>query len=209
MNIQITPQLLDKLVPENPDADQWADEFEEIFEAYEITTPLRIAHFIAQTAHESNSFRVLQENLNYSVSGLRRVFPKYFPTDEIARAYAMKPQMIANRVYANRMGNGNEASGDGFKYRGRGLIQLTGKSNYRSASMDILGDETLVEDPDLVTDPFFAAETAAWFWRKNKLNVLADANDIAKLTQRINGGDHGLEDRKRRFAHAMKVLSSV
>lgn len=209
MYIRITPELLDKLVPDNPDADQWADEFNETFEYYEITTPLRIAHFIAQVGHESKSLRVLQENLNYSVSGLMRVFPKYFPTEEIAKVYAMKPQMIANRVYANRMGNGNEASGDGFKYRGRGLIQLTGKNNYKAASMDILGDDTLVQDPDLVTDPFFAAETACWFWKKNKLNVFADLNDIEKITQKINGGQHGIDDRRRRFNHCMKILSTL
>ncbi|MCX7592760.1 MAG: glycoside hydrolase family 19 protein [Fischerella sp.] len=207
--MKITPELMDKLVPDNPNANQWADEFEEVFDYYEITTPLRIAHFIAQVGHESNGLRVLQENLNYSAQGLLRVFPKYFPNEEIARAYAMKPQMIANRVYANRMGNGNEASGDGFKYRGRGLIQLTGKNNYRAASLDILGDETLVKDPDLVTDPFFAAETAGWFWKKNNLNPLADANDIEKITLRINGGKHGLDDRKRRFNIAMKVLSTL
>lgn len=172
---------------------------------FDINTPLRAAHFIAQLAHESGSFHYSSENLNYSASALRAVFGKYFPTDELAEAYARQPEKIANRVYADRMGNGDEASGEGWKYRGRGLIQLTGKDNYsncgKSTGMD------LVDNPDQLADNADAAVAAAgWFWDMRKLNGYADEDDIKAITKRINGGYNGLEDREAYLARAKQVL---
>jgi putative chitinase len=160
---------------------------------YGIDTPLRKAHFLAQMAHESGGLQFTEENLNYSVQGLRNVFKKYFPTIDIANEYAKKPIKIANRVYANRMGNGNEASGDGYKFRGRGLIQLTGKENYQKFSQDSGLD--VVTNPDLLLQPEWALTSACWYWNKNKLNTFADQDDLIMVTKRINGGTHGLNDR--------------
>jgi putative chitinase len=161
-------------------------------------SPRRAAHFFAQTAHESGNFGTFSENLNYGTAGLRKIFGKYFPTEYLAAVYARKPERIANRVYANRMGNGDEASGDGWKYRGRGALQLTGKSNYQAFA-------NYVNRPDVMTNPDLVAgelcfESALWFFDKNKLWSICDQgiNDAAilTLTKRINGGTHGLDDRK-------------
>lgn len=160
---------------------------------YGIDTPLRKTHFLAQVAHESGGLQFTEENLNYSVQGLLSVFKKYFPTTDIANQYARQPKKIANRVYANRMGNGNEASGDGYKYRGRGLIQLTGKVNYQKCSDDTGID--IVSNPDLLLQPEWALTSACWFWQKNKLNKYADQDDVIMVTKIINGGTHGLNDR--------------
>ena len=158
----------------------------------------RAAHFFAQTAHESGNFKAFSENLNYGAKGLRSIFSRYFPTDALAASYERKPERIANRVYANRMGNGDEASGDGWKYRGRGALQLTGKSNYQAFA-------DYVKRPDVMTNPDIVAgelcfESALWFFDKNKLWSICDQgiNDAAilALTKRINGGTHGLDDRK-------------
>ena len=158
----------------------------------------RAAHFFAQTAHESGNFKAFSENLNYSAQGLRNIFRKYFPTDALANQYARKPQAIANRVYANRMGNGDEASGEGFAFRGRGSLQLTGKFNYQAFS-DYIGRPDVMTNPDLVATEL-AFESALWFFDKNKLWSICDQgiNDAAilALTKRINGGTHGLDDRK-------------
>jgi putative chitinase len=166
--------------------------------AYYKLSPNRAAHFFAQTAHESGNFRSFSENLNYSAQGLRNIFRKYFPTDALANQYAHKPQAIANRVYANRMGNGDEASGDGFAFRGRGALQLTGKSNFKAFS-DYIGRPDVMTNPDLVATEL-AFESALWFFDKNKLWSICDQgiNDAAilALTKRINGGTHGLDDRK-------------
>lgn len=170
-----------------------------------IDTPLRICHFLAQMSHESAGFTVLQENLNYSAQGLLRVFPKYFK-DGIEVKYARKPEMIANRVYANRMGNGAEDTGDGFKYRGRGIIQLTGKDNYRVYSQDIFGDSRLLENPDLASDISVAAKIACRFWIKNNLNELADKDDIRTITRKINGGFNGLDHRTELLNKAKKAI---
>ena len=159
-----------------------------------IDTLLRKAHFLAQVAHESGGLKYSQENLNYSVQGLRSVFGKYFRTTEIAETYARKPEKIASRVYADRMGNGNEASGDGWKYRGRGLIQLTGKENYQKFGQDYNVD--CVNNPDLLLDPEWALTSACWFWKKRNLNRYADDDDILMVTKRINGGINGLNDRQ-------------
>jgi len=172
-------------------------------EEFGIDTPARIAGFLAQCAHESGNFSAVRENLNYSADGLRRIFPKYF-RDVDANQYHRQPEKIANRVYASRMGNGDEFSGDGWRYRGRGLIQLTGKSNYIACSLDLGID--LLENPEYLETPEGAARSAAWFWWKNNLNNFADKNDILGMTKRINGGTIGLEDRKKHYFHALEVL---
>ena len=158
----------------------------------------RAAHFFAQTAHESGNFKAFSENLNYGAKGLRGIFGKYFPTDGLAAAYERKPEKIANRVYANRMGNGDEASGDGWKYRGRGALQLTGKSNYQ-AFADYVNRPDVMSNPDLVAGEL-CFESALWFFDRNKLWSICDQgitdSAILALTKRINGGTHGLDDRK-------------
>lgn len=158
----------------------------------------RAAHFFAQTAHESGGFKAFSENLNYGTKGLRGIFSKYFPTDALARSYERQPQKIANRVYANRMGNGPEGSGDGWKYRGRGALQLTGKDNYQAFS-NYIGRPDVMDNPDLVAGEL-CFESALWFFDKNKLWGICDQgtgdNAILALTKRINGGTHGLDDRK-------------
>ena len=162
-------------------------------------SPNRAAHFFAQTAHESGNFKAFSENLNYSAKGLRGIFGKYFPTDALARAYERKPEKIANRVYANRMGNGDEASGDGWKFRGRGPLQLTGKNNYRAFGKYIGREQEILDNPDIVANEL-GFESALWFFDANKLWGICDQgiNDgaILALTKRINGGTHGLDDRK-------------
>jgi len=158
-----------------------------------INTPLRLSHFMAQIEHESH-LKPISENLNYSADRLRVVFPKYFISKEDANRYDRQPQKIANRVYANRMGNGSESSGEGYKYRGRGFIQLTGKSNYKELSNDTGTD--YLSDPDKLLSEADAMISALWFWNKNGLNSLADKDDIVGITKRINGGTNGLEDRK-------------
>ena len=166
--------------------------------AYYKLSPNRAAHFFAQTAHESGNFKAFSENLNYGAKGLRGIFGKYFPTDALAKAYERKPAKIANRVYGNRMGNGDEASGEGFAFRGRGALQLTGKFNYKAFS-DYIGRPDVMTNPDLVATEL-AFESALWFFDKNKLWGICDqgTNDAAilALTKRINGGTHGLDDRK-------------
>ena len=171
-----------------------------------IDTPLRKAHFLSQVAHESGGLKYSKENLNYSAKALRSVFGKYFKTNEIAEEYARKPDRIANRVYANRMGNGDEQSGDGWKYRGRGLIQLTGKHNYESFANDHGVD--CVNNPDLILDPEIALMSACWFWKKRKINRYADADDIHMVTKRINGGNNGLHDRQQ-YLDSFKQLYEV
>jgi putative chitinase len=160
-------------------------------------TPERAAHFFAQTAHESGGFKAFSENLNYSAQGLQGIFGKYFPGN-LEESYARKPEKIANRVYASRMGNGDEASGDGWKYRGRGALQLTGKSNYQ-AFADYLKNPEIMSNPDLVSTEF-AFESAIFFFDKNSLWSICDKgvnkDSILALTKRINGGTHGLEDRE-------------
>lgn len=166
--------------------------------AYYKLSPRRAAHFFAQTAHESGNFKAFSENLNYGAKGLRSIFGKYFPTDAMARSYERQPKKIANRVYANRMGNGDEASGDGWKFRGRGALQLTGKANYQ-AFANYVGRQDVMDNPDLVAGEL-CFESALWFFDKNKLWAICDqgVNDAAilALTKRINGGTHGLDDRK-------------
>lgn len=167
--------------------------------AYYKLSPNRAAHFFAQTAHESGNFKAFSENLNYGAKGLRNIFRKYFPTDALARAYERKPAKIANRVYGNRMGNGDEASGEGWLYKGRGPLQLTGKNNYRAFGRYIGREQEILDNPDLVATEL-GFESALWFFDANKLWSICDRgiNDAAilALTKRINGGTHGLDDRK-------------
>ena len=201
-----TKQQLKEMIPKNPYVDQWFEAISEILPEYEITTPQRVAAFLAQCAHESGGFVFLKENLNYKAASLRRVFPKYFPDDATAAQYAGKGEMIANRVYANRMGNGDEASGDGWRYCGRGLIQLTGKNNYTffAGSLDIP-----VEEASEYLQTFEGAvQSACFFWEQNKLNQWADAGDILTLTKRINGGTIGLEDRIKHYEHALHIFGA-
>lgn len=205
--MNLTLDQLRQLIPKNPYVTQWHHALEQLLPDYGIDTPQRIAAFIAQCSHESAGFTALKENLNYRAATLRKIFPKYFPTDEIAQQYANLPnkqQAIANKVYANRMGNGSEESGDGYRFCGRGLIQLTGRENYSwfAASLSIS-----VEEASEYLETFEgAAQSACWFWEANKLNQWADAGDILTLTKRINGGTIGLEDRIKHYNHALHVL---
>jgi putative chitinase len=205
--MELTKEQLKQLLPKNPYIDNWYGALSQLLPDYEINTPQRIAAFIAQCAHESGEFTALKENLNYRAPTLRKIFSKYFPTDEIANHYASLPnkqEAIANKVYANRMGNGDEASGDGFRYCGRGLIQLTGKSNYTwfAASIGITPDEA----SEYLQTFEGAAQSACWFWESNNLNRFADVGDIKGLTKAINGGYIGLEDREKHYQHALHVL---
>jgi len=207
--MEITPDQLRKLIPSNPHADKWCDVLNQLLPNYQIDTPQRVAAFIAQCAHESMNFMVLKENLNYRWETLRAKFKKYFPTDELAQQYASLPnkrEAIASRIYANRMGNGPEESGDGFRYCGRGLIQITGKQNY-SQFADSVG-MSVEEASDYLQTFEGAAQAACWYWDVNQLNDIADTGDMVTLTRRINGGTNGLEDRIQRYNDAMKVLNA-
>ena len=201
-----TPAKLAECIHKNKNPQMWYDAFAEHFPAFEITTPARVAGFIAQCQHESLDFTVLQENLNYGAKGLRGLFGKYFPDDATALHYERKPEMIANRIYANRMSNGNEQSGDGWKFRGRGILQITGRANYTQCSRDLFGDDSLVEDPDLLRQPAYATLSACWFWHKNQLNHICDTGDIVLLSKRINGGTIGLEDRVAHWNAALDLF---
>jgi len=170
-----------------------------------IESPSRIAGFLAQTSHESGKYKFLTENLNYSDKGLLKTFPKYFNESNVME-YARKPEAIANRVYANRMGNGDEASGDGWRYCGRGLIQLTGKNNYQAfANSEQMNIE---EVPDYLITYVGAVRSALWFWNKNNLNATADAGDLLMMTKKINGGTHGLAERTSEYTRILEIYSS-
>ena len=201
-----TEEKLHHLLPRVKNVSEWYSSICETLPQYNIDDIARVSAFIAQCAHESGGFTIMEENLNYSAQGLRKIFGKYFPTDDLANQYARKPEKIANRVYASRMGNGDESTGDGWKFRGRGLIQLTGRSNYTKCSQAFFDDSTLVDNPDILSQPYYALNSACWFWNSNNLNALADAQDIKMLTKRINGGFIGLEDRIKHYNHAIEVL---
>jgi putative chitinase len=206
--MNITLQQLQQLIPKNPYVKQWHNALSQLLPDYEINTAERIAAFVAQCSHESAGFTALKENLNYKAATLRKIFPKYFPDDATAAHYASLPNKqaaIANKVYASRMGNGPEESGDGYRFCGRGLIQLTGRDNYSwfAASLSIS-----VEEASEYLQTFEgAAQSACWFWETNSLNRWADAGDILTLTKKINGGTIGLEDRKKHYEHALHVLT--
>lgn len=203
----ITPELLLKCkLCDVGTANKWAQYLQVSAERFHIDTPERIAGWLAQCAHESNNFRALSENMNYSANALLKTFPKYFNPLEAAQ-YARKQEKIANKVYANRMGNGAEESGDGWKYRGRGLIGLTGKTNYRLFGKDVGSEKEILDHPELVSEPKYAALSAAWFWASNGLNQLADIKDIIGMSKKVNGGTIGLDHRKQLYTQICKALS--
>ena len=201
-------EMLKEMGVSSADAEQYIQDLEQVLPKYGIAdSRLRLAHFFAQILHESGSMRFDTENLNYSSDALRRVFGKYFRTKEEADAYARRPEKIANRVYANRMGNRGEASGDGWRYRGRGLIQLTGRNNYK-AFADWVGDPRIMDEPDLVASEY-AVHSAVFFWDTNNLNRVADKDDVVALTRRINGGENGLAHRRELLNKANGLLAML
>lgn len=200
----ITLKQLHQIIPGNGSIEQWHNALAEILPDYGIDTPERQAAFLAQCAHESGDFQSICENLNYKAASLMRVFSKYFPTSELAEEYAHNPEKIANRVYANRMGNGSEESGDGYRYCGRGLIQITGHDNYQAFADSIQAN---IEDvAEYLTTFEGAVQSACWFWETNDLNSLADTGDIKTMTKRINGGYLGLEDRIEKYERIKEIL---
>jgi len=188
-------------------AQPYFEHIEQVMTSNSIDTSLRKAHFLAQVSEESQWFKYNKENLNYSDKALRSVFGKYFPTQELATSYARQPEKIANRVYANRMGNGDESSGDGWKYRGRGLIELTGKQNYQkyglARNIDVLST------PEKLSEPYYAIDSAVWFWNSHSLNKYADQDDILTITKRINGGTNGLDKRKECLMIYKKIFRTI
>jgi len=210
MSFPLTKEMLSAMIGNNPKSDDWFDALAEIMPKYEIDTPNRIAGFIAQCAHESNNFKSLEENLNYSEKALNSVFGRYFGKGKRdASEYARKPEKIANYVYQDefrtkRGAMGNTADGDGWRFRGRGLKQLTGRNNYTAFGKTV--DLTAEEAADYVATEKGAVESACWFWNNAKLNKIADAGDIVKMTKKINGGTIGLEDRTKRWEKALAIL---
>jgi putative chitinase len=198
----MTPEKLKQLHID----EKWLQPLNETFARFDISTPIRQASFIGQASHESGNFKKIQEGLSYSAERLMVIWPKRFPTLEIAQKYARNEKGLANNVYANRMGNRDEASGDGFRFKGRGLFQLTGHSNYYHAGQALGVD--FVMEPDLVATPMYAALTAGWFWNTQKLNQFADVRDYKTMTKKINGGFIGLDDRIKHINHAMQVLTA-
>jgi putative chitinase len=202
----LSQSQLAQLIPGNPYVDHWHHALEQALPDYDINTPPRVAAFVAQCAHESGGFKFLKENLNYKAESLSRVWPKYFKDPAVAQQYAHNQEAIANRAYANRMGNGSEASGDGWRFCGRGLIQLTGRSNYQAFADSI---ETDINDiPEYLATFEGAVQSACWFWESNNLNKWADAGDILTLTKKINGGTLGLADRQKHYEHALHILGA-
>ena len=203
--MELTQEQLQQIIPKNKYVSYWYQALQQLLPQYEINTTERIAAFLAQCAHESGGFVFIKENLNYRWASLRKTFPKYFPTDALAQQYEKQPEKIANRVYANRMGNGPEESGDGYRFCGRGLIQVTGRENYSwfAASLQISPEEA----SEYMETFEGAAQSACWFWESNNLNQWADKQDIVTLTKRINGGTIGLEDRKKHYEHCLHILS--
>lgn len=185
---------------------QWVDALNNTFQLFGISTPNQQAAFIGQCGHECGNFKILEENLNYRAATLMKLWPKRFPTLEVANAYERNPRKIANMVYASRMGNRDEASGDGYRFRGRGCIQLTGHANYFHAGKALGVD--FVMEPDLVATPRYAAMTAGWFWSTHGCNDIAERGDWTQLTKKINGGTIGLDDRIKHTKEALAVLQS-
>lgn len=200
----VETEALKRILPNCKDPETWAFELSVVLPNFDIDGKRRVASFLSQVGHESAHLNILSENLNYSADGLRKIFGKYFPDDKTAARYARQPKWIASRVYANRMGNGNEQSMDGWKYRGRGILQVTGKSNYERCSDFLFQDDRLVQDPDLLLQPNYAIMSACWFWKANRLNDYAD--DVRRTTRIVNGGYHGLADRQAIYDRAMEYL---
>ena len=202
----MTLEQLKQIIGNNPYAEHWFNALDKLLPDYEINTPQRIAAFMAQCGHESANFTALKENLNYKAESLMRVWPKYFPDMATAQHYAHNQEAIANRAYSGRMGNGDESSGDGWKFCGRGLIQLTGRSNYQAFADSLEMDIDAV--PEYLGTFEGAVQSACWFWENNNLNQWADKGDMVTLTKRINGGTLGLEDRIKHYNHALHILTS-
>ncbi len=202
--MRIEKSLLTGLGVSGDRAEKYLSAMNEALAEHGIDTPLRVAHFLSQVLHESGKMKFVEENLNYSADGLSKIFGKYFKTTAEAEAYARNREKIGSRVYGNRMGNGPEATGEGYRYRGRGLIQLTGKNNYQAFS-DWINDD-VVADPDRVANQY-VVHSAVFFWTKNNINALADKDDVVRVTKRINGGTHGLDDRKAILAKAKALLN--
>jgi putative chitinase len=202
--MQITRDQLEQIIPGNKHLDNWLECLNTILPEYDIDSPERVAAFLAQCAHESGGFTAIKENLNYKAESLMKVFPKYFPNRELAEQYAHNQEAIANRVYGNRMGNGDEHSGDGYAYCGRGLIQLTGHDNYKAFADSL--SSSMEEIIEFLQTFEGCVQSACWFWETNDLNSLADSGDIKAMTKRINGGYIGLEDRIKHYDHALEVL---
>lgn len=203
MNFDFTLEQLKEMLPRCKQHEALYNALLEVCPHYDINTEDRLAAFIAQCGHESADFNTLKENLNYSGDALCRVWPRHFNADN-KDEYHRNPEKIANRAYRNRMGNGDEESGDGWRYRGRGAIQLTGRDNYSKFAND--ADMSIEDAVEYLETLQGAVESAAWFWKKNGLNEMADDRDNTKMTKRINGGTHGIEDRKERFIRALEVL---
>jgi putative chitinase len=184
---------------------EWVDALNATFQRFDINTPVRQASFIGQCGHECGNFKILEENLNYRAEALQKLWPKRFDSAK-AQMCARNPKLIANTVYSSRMGNRDETSGDGYRFRGRGCIQLTGHANYYHAGQALGVD--FVMEPDLVATPMYAALTAGWFWNTHKLNQFADVGDYKTMTKKINGGFIGLADREKHIAHALSVLTA-
>jgi len=202
--VNLTVEQLKNLIRTNADYVNWYNALIKVLPDYQIDTPQRLAAFISQCAHESADFTEVQENLNYKAESLMRTWPSHFPTIEIANQYAHNQEMIANRAYANRMGNGNEASGDGWKFCGRGLIQLTGRSNYQNFADSL---QMSIDDvPDYLKTYEGAIQSACFFWENNNLNDWADKGDVKRMTKIINGGDLGYDDRLNRYTEAYNIL---
>lgn len=207
MTVELTLDQTKAILSRNKSVTKWHKAFLKYFDKYDITTTERIAGFLAQCCHESGDFTIVEENLNYSASGLNRVFSKYFArAGRDATQYARQPEKIANLVYGNRMGNGGPETGDGYRFRGRGPIQLTGRDNYTRFGKTI--GKTAEEAAEYMQTTDGALESALWFWKTNNLNAYCDRGDIIGMTKRINGGTNGLSDRKRHWAHALSVLGA-
>lgn len=205
-DFEFTENKLSQIITNNQYVNNWFEALSTLLPDYDINTVPRVSAFLAQTAHESGGYKALKENLNYRAETLCKVWPRYFPNMEIANQYAHNQEAIANRAYGGRMGNGPEDSGDGFKYCGRGLIQLTGKDNYTRFAESI---ETPVEQiPEFLGTFEGAVQSACWFWETNSLNQFADNGDMLTLTKRINGGTLGLDDRIKHYNHAMHILGN-
>jgi putative chitinase len=203
--MNLNEKTIATLLASNPNPQAWLAPLQTVLPKFGITTPEQVAAFIAQTTHESANYTRLVENLNYSAQGLMTTWPSRFKTLGYATGYARQPIKIANLVYSNRLGNGSELSGDGWKYRGRGLIQLTGKENYRACSLAMYGDDRLLTNPDLLTLPEGALTSACWFWNQRKLNTILPKG-IDAVSVAINGGKIGLHERAEKFNAALKVL---
>jgi putative chitinase len=210
MKFDFTPEMVQELLNNNPESAEWHAAMCEMLPKYGVDTPIRVAHFISQCAHESNNFRSLEENLNYSKEALERVFPRYYgPGKRNAADYARNPEKIANYVYMDEFRSaqgrmGNTQPGDGWRFRGRGLKQLTGRNNYTAFGKSV--GMTAEEAAEYVATKKGALESALWFWDNKNLNPVADTGDVVRMTKIINGGDIGLDDRRRRYDHAMRVF---